>query len=223
MSTTCSVTVGAQKANLPILVGQSNFRRWYKAWFIALRGAKYWPVVSDGKDKDLRPVQRKDEKYEDYLQRLENYDDRNNAAHAALLAGVSDELQEIVCSCGDQPESARVAMRILKDKYDYETTTPTLQLFKNFIQLKMDEGEPIGDLISRFETLFSHVYSRCSESSRPEATALKDFLSVEEVKVMCLFLSLPPSMENIIDNLSTKENVKFADVNKRLLDLSATK
>ena len=70
---------------------------------------------------------------------------------------------------------------------------------------------------------YFYVYSRCSESSRPEATALKDFLSVEEVKVMCLFLSLPPSMENIIDNLSTKENVKFADVNKRLLDLSATK
>lgn len=136
---------------------------------------------------------------------------------------MTEDLQELVCSCGEEPESARVAMRLLKEKYDYETTTSTLQLFKNFIQTKMEEGESVSDYISRFETLFSHVFSRCSESSRPEAIALKNFLTVEEVKVMCFFLSLPSSMDNIIDNLTTKDNLKYADVQKRLLDLNLNK
>lgn len=66
MSTYASITVGSQKSNLPILVGQSNFRRWYKAWFIALRGARYWSVINDGIGKETRPVQSKDERYDDY-------------------------------------------------------------------------------------------------------------------------------------------------------------
>ncbi|KAF5205376.1 Gag-pol polyprotein [Thalictrum thalictroides] len=87
----------------------------------------------------------------------------------------------------------------------------------------MEEGEDISDYLSKFESAFQHVLLRCSESKRETAVALKAFLSVEDVKVMCLFRSLPSSMENIIDNLSTKENIKYADVYKRLLDLSSQK
>ena len=111
-----------------------------------------------------------------------------------------------------EKESARVAMRILKEKYDHETTTTTLELFNNFFELKMEEGEDISDYLSKFESAFQHVLLRFSELKCGTAIALKAFLSVEDVKVMCLFRSLPSSMENIIDNLSTKKNVKYADV-----------
>ncbi|KAI0992821.1 hypothetical protein K3495_g15363 [Podosphaera aphanis] len=83
----------------------------------------------------------------------------------------------------------------------------------------MNEGDSISDHLSRFETSFSHIFSRCSESSRQEAIALKNFLSVEEVKIMCLFRSLPSSLSNIVDNLSTKDHLTYSIVNKRLLDL----
>lgn len=187
MSTNAVVILGNQKANLPILVGQSNFRRWYKAWHIALRGAKLWTVISDGDDKETRPVKRKEESREEYDIRLERYNDRNDAAHSALLNGVSDDLQELVCSCDEEPESARVAMRLLKEKYDYETTTSTIQLFKEFSELRMGEGDAISNHITLFETAYPHIYSRCSGSTRPEAIALRNFLSVEQVKVMYLF------------------------------------
>jgi hypothetical protein len=36
---------------------------------------------------------------------------------------------------------------------------------------------------------------------------------------MCLSRSLPPSLENVVDDISAKENLHFLDVNKRLLDL----
>ena len=124
-----------------------------------------------------------------------------------------------MCFCDEEPESARVAMRLLKEKYDYETTTATIQLFKEFSKLKIVDGESISQHISQFESAYAHVYLRCSNSSRPEAIALRSFLTVEQVKVMYLFLSLPASFNNIIDNLSTKEELKFADVNRRLLDV----
>ncbi|KAI0993000.1 hypothetical protein K3495_g15184, partial [Podosphaera aphanis] len=223
MSANATVTIGNLKATLPILVGQSNFRRWYKSWHIALRGAKLWSVVTDGDKKESPPVKGEKDDDESFLARLESYNDRNDAAHSALLVGVSEELQELVCSCDEEPESARVAMRLLKEKYDYESTTSTIQLFKEFCDLKMEEGESISNHISRFETAYAHIYSRCANSSRPEAVALRSFLSVDQVKVMYLFLSLPPSFNNIIDNLTTKENLRFADANRRLLDLNSVK
>lgn len=186
-SSTIPITVGSLKANLPILTGQANFRRWYNSWFIVLRGAEYWQVVSDGKDKETRPVVDDKGQSEKVLEQQKNYDRRNNATHAALLAGVSEELQDIVSSCATEDESARVAMRLLKEKFDNETTTSTLELFNNFLELKMEEGEAITDHLSRFESWFCHIYSRCAESTRPEAIALKSFLSVEQVKVMCPF------------------------------------
>lgn len=155
---------------------------------------------------------------EDFKRRLENYDEWNDAAHAALLAGVSEELQEIVSSCVLKPESARVSMRLFKEKYDHETTTSTLELFNSFLELKMEDHEAITNHISRFETSFSRLQSRCSESSRPEAIALHNFPSVEEVKVMCLFRSFTPPMYNIVDNLSTKDNLSYSMIQRRLLD-----
>ncbi|KAI0999498.1 hypothetical protein K3495_g8700 [Podosphaera aphanis] len=112
-------------------------------------------------------------------------------------------------------------MGLLKEKYDYETTTSTIQLFKEFSELKMEEGQPVTEHISRFEMAYAHIYSRFAISSRPEAVALRSFLSVEQVKVMYLFLSLPPWFNNIIDNPTTKDSLKCADVNRRLLDLNA--
>jgi hypothetical protein len=40
---------------------------------------------------------------------------------------------------------------------------------------------------------------------------------------MCLFCSLPQSLENVVNNLSTKESLKYVDVNKRLMDLQTTR
>ena len=223
MSTTTPIAIGNLRTNAPVLTGINNFRRWYQSWIVILRGARYWTVVSDGEDKEVRPVKQEGELDSVFKQRLENYDERNDSAHAALLAGVSEDLQMIVSSCVLKPESARLAMRLLKEKYDHDTTTSTLELFNSFLELKMEEDNSISDHLSAFETSFTHIHSRSSESSRPEAIALKNFLAVEEVKIMCLFRSLPLSLNNVVDNLSTKDNLKYSDVHKRLMDLQSNR
>jgi hypothetical protein len=208
---TTEITVGSLKATLLILDGQANYRRWSNTWFVVLRGADYWPVISGDDDEKEYPPTDETEK--------RKYTRRNDAAHATILGGVSPERQDLVSSCAREAESARVAWKILKDKFDHETTTSTLDLFNNFLDLEMEDGDAISDHLSKFETTYQHILSRCYESKRAEAKALNSFLSIEEVKVMCLFRSLPPSLENVVDNISTKENLHFSDVNKRPLDL----
>lgn len=114
-------------------------------------------------------------------------------------------------------------MRLLKTKFDHETTTSTLNLFTNFLDPKMNDGDDLSTHLSNFDTSFQHIISRCSQSKRPESKALKDFLSVEQVRTMCLFRSLPPSMENVVDNLSTKDGLKYADISAHLFDLISKK
>jgi hypothetical protein len=116
-------------------------------------------------------------------------------------------------------EFARVTWNLLKEKFDYETTTSTLDLFNNFLDLKMEDWSPISDHILKYESSYQHILSRCAGSKRAEAKALHGFLAIEEVKIMCLFRSRPQSLENIVDNLPTKESLKYADVNKWLMDL----
>jgi hypothetical protein len=101
-------------------------------------------------------------------------------------------------------ESARVAWNLLKEKFDHKTTTSTLDLFNNFLDLQMEDGSPISDHISKYESSYHHILSRCVGSKRAEAKAQHGFLAIEEVKIICLFRSLPQLLENIVDNLSTK-------------------
>ncbi|POS88117.1 hypothetical protein EPUL_001091 [Erysiphe pulchra] len=163
-------------------------------------------VLTDGPERKTRPVQRKDESYDDYLVRLELFDDKNDAAHSTLLNGVDQDFQELVCSCGEEPESARVAIRLLTDKYDYETTTPTIELFKEFGELKMAEGEIISKHISRFETSYAHIYSCCA-NSRPEALALRSFFAVEQelkyAEVNVRLIEMGTRQQNDTSNTST--------------------
>lgn len=71
----------------------------------------------------------------------------------------------------------------------------------------MEDGDSISHHITQLETAYSHICFRCSSSARPEAIALWNFLSVEQLKVLYLFLSLPTSFKNVNNNLDTKETL----------------
>ncbi|KAI0991646.1 hypothetical protein K3495_g16541, partial [Podosphaera aphanis] len=191
-------------------------------------GCDYWGVITDlNFDKESRPMNAdkgdKEEIKNVRSTEQKEYDKKNNAALAAILAGVSTDLQRIVAGFVGQPESARLAWQALKNKFDHETTISTLELFNSLVELKMEEGDIISDHISNFETTYAHIFNRCSESSREEARHLKNFLASDSVKTMSFLRTLPRSFENVVDNLMSKERLTFADVNKRLLDIQASR
>ena len=214
-----SVTINDIKVSLPTLLGASNFHRWYNTWHVSLRGAGLWSVVDDGDKKESRPLKVKHQSMETTETLQTNYDKRNDAAHALIISGVSEELQDLVASVVDEQESARVAMRLLKIKFDHETRKSALNIFTSFLDLKMNDGDDLSVYLSNFDNSIQHIVSRCARSKRPECKALKDFLSIEEVRTMCLFRSLPSSMKNIVDDLSIKDGLKYAETSANLLDI----
>lgn len=149
-----TVSINDIKSGLPTLHGPSNFRRWYNTWYVSLHGARLWSVVNDGDKKESRPSKVKRESTESIEALQMSYDKRNDAAHALLVSGVSEELQDLVSSVADEQESARVAMRLLKTKLDHEMTTSTLNLFTNFLDLKIDDGDDLSTHLSNFDTSF---------------------------------------------------------------------
>lgn len=191
-------------------------------------GSDYWGVVTNvDEDKEMRPLNvGEDDSKSDEKERImeqKKYDKKNNSAHVAILAGVSTDLQRTIASFVGWKESTRLAWKTLKGKYDHETTISTLELFNSLVDLKMEEGDWITDYISNFEATYSHVFSRCSESSKEEARHLKNFLASDSVKTMSFLRTLPHFFENVVDNLMSKDNVTSADVNKRLLDIQSKK
>ncbi|KAI1003450.1 hypothetical protein K3495_g4757 [Podosphaera aphanis] len=130
-------------------------------------GCNYWRVITKHDyNKETRPsitVKVTENVESSSSTEQDEYDSKNNAALAAILAGASIDLQRIVASFVGQPESARLAWKALKDKFDHETTISTLELFKSLMTLEMKEGDIISDHISNFETTYAYIFNRCSE------------------------------------------------------------
>lgn len=120
-----TISIRDIKSGLPTLTGPSNFRRWYNTWYVSLRGAGLWSVVDDGDKKESHPSVKADST-DDLEARRRDYDKRNDAAHALIVSGVCEDLQDLVSSVADETESARVAMRLLKTKFDHETRNSIL-------------------------------------------------------------------------------------------------
>ena len=53
------------------------------------------------------------------------------------------------------------------------------------------------------------------------AKTLQALTACNETKAAYLCVSLPPSMDNIVDNVQTKETIVYEDVRAKLPDLSA--
>lgn len=81
----------------------------------------------------------------------------------------------------------------------------------------------LSDHINQYDTLRNQLHLHCSTAS-PIAryTVLLVFQNVfesPEAKAALLFLSLPESTNNIIDNLQTKDDLTYDLVYNKLLDL----
>ncbi|KAI1006455.1 hypothetical protein K3495_g1760 [Podosphaera aphanis] len=129
MTFNATVTIGNQKAVpcMPILV-----LRMVQSMAGTLRFG-LWTPTETTKNLSLpikaKQSKAKEERNNQFRVQLDNYNDRNDDVHSVLV-GVTEELQELACSCDEEPDSTWVAMRLRKEKYDYKTTTSTILLLK---------------------------------------------------------------------------------------------
>ena len=118
-------------------------------------------------------------------------------------------------------DTAANAWQALKDLYDRETPNTTITLLKTVLNRKLEDGASMHDHLTNFNNDWSRLRERTSSSKDELGKSFLTLTQSNHAKAAFLLVSLPESMNNIIDNLQTKANPTFGNVHARLLDLNA--
>lgn len=147
----------------------------------------------------------------------EAWNTANKLLRGYLVSAVDRTPRNMITS---QPV-AKDAWANIKARFDRETPATTLSLLRNIVDLKLVENENVADHLTSFTNAWDRLQQRSLSSTSGVANAFQDVTLSDEVKGAFLLLSLPESMNNIIDNLVTKDLIKYQDIQPKLLDLSA--
>ena len=213
--------------NLPKLLGQSNYVLWSNAWRIAFKACRWWNIVNG---EIIRPRSTTDLKEKEIAEDSsttgtaptsqiteEEWDIVNNQAHHMLNTAVDHTILHNIAST----ETAADAWKVLKDLYDRETANTTISLLKTVLERKLEDGASMHDHLNAFNNDWVRLHNRTSNTKDELGRCLQTLTRSNHAKAAFLLVSLPESMNNIIDNLQTKGDLTFENVHFRLLDLSA--
>ena len=147
-------------------------------------------------------------------------------AKGFILLNIDRGLMPLISSTSDAP----TAWAKLKGKFDRKTPTSLNSLLKTMVTLRCSNKRKIGAHIERYHELWQHLLERTSEAtsqSRDADTTSKDALEAvllplansAVAKAAFFLISLPTTLDNVVDNLITKETATYSEVCTRLLDL----
>ncbi|PUU82334.1 hypothetical protein B9Z19DRAFT_968663, partial [Tuber borchii] len=132
----------------------------------------------------------------------------------------------LISTASDTP----TAWAKLQEKFDRKTPTSLHSLLKSIITLRCSNKRAIAAHIEKYDELWQRLLERTSEAAsrtRDADSPSKDSLEAvllplanSEVAKGAFFLtSLPSTLDNVVDNLTTKESATYYEVCTRLLDL----
>ena len=189
--------------SLPKLTANGdNFIAWRSAWLIAFKFAKLEEIVSG---KSQRPATE-----------YEQWDYKNTKAQVILLMAVDKELTIHVTT----RDTAHQAWTYLTSRFDRDTGSTAIQLFKVLSNLRYHDGENLRAHIDKFNYLWNRLDNRCLSSTHSVAKAIKPIFASDEVKGSFFLATLPDTMDHIVDNLSTWQITTFQDIEPKIMDLA---
>ena len=182
--------------NLPKLEARGqNFVSWKNAWRIAFRFLGIDSVITNPTPADTET--------------------KRTEAHTVLMQAVDAELIDFVTSF-DTPSGAWNA---LHERYDRDTGLSSVHLLKQIVSLQMGKNDSLRDHMDNFHKSWTRMSQRCNNSKAEVAKSLKTTFDSEIVKGCFFLTTLPEEMNNIIDNLSTKDITKYSAIETKMLDL----
>ena len=111
----------------------------------------------------------------------------------------------------------------LQDKFARENTSSFFDQLNSVFDTKYDILDVLSDHINKYDTLWNQLHLRCSTASSTDRYTLpfvfQTVFESPEAKAAILLHSLPESMNNIVDNLQTKEDLTYDHVYNKLMDL----
>ena len=204
--------------NLPKLSSHKDYEVWknnseyildvFNCWDI-VRGAEKEPVVEYNEDGDLT----------NRLQ-IEGYKDRYQYASTFFLQTVDPAWLPIL-------RTNRTPPRIwiaLQNKFARENTTSFYNQLSGLLNLKLESKAGIADHLIKFDTTWNDLQHRCSTAEAEDRFklpfAFKSVFESLEAKAALMLYTLPSSLENVVDNLQTKQDLTYDQAYQKLIDLT---
>jgi len=190
----------------PTLLRTDNYMIWRLEAQIHLDNIDVWELVSGAEVKPTTDIH-------------DNWKRKNRQALSLLIQMVSDEYKGLI---GNNISSAS-AWKILEDTLDRKSVTSTIYPVNQVFDMKKTDAKSWSEHITEFESRWTNVNSKVSTAtttSKLWIQSLQLAFSDAEFKAHLLLRTLPPNMDNIVDNLLTKETLSYTDVWTKLLDLS---
>jgi hypothetical protein len=201
-------------AGLEKLTGSANFHLWKDKMmtFFSIYGLESFVKGSDTQP-DPSTVKTKE---------IESWDKKSKTVKFILYRPVDSSIKPILSAHATGPEG----WKALCDKYDKRNSTTLHSLLKAVLTLKCTNKDDIPNYITQFDQLWAQLSERTVSNGSKDGdsleVALRPLAQSPKVKAAFILTSLPSLLDNVVDNLTTKEGLIYDDVCERLMDLVST-
>ena len=194
--------------NIDILTGHENYEDWSEAMTIVFDAMMVTEIVIDG----LSPPEDAENDELVTFKRLKSQ------SLLVLIQMISKPILTTVAKKRD-PHLIWVHLR---DTYHRDTAFSFVQQIMTFTSLPStyDSDKPIGDFIERFDTEWNRLTNLAAGSNDTYRRKFYDFLEQDKAKRDFLLGFLVNHHQNVVDNLTTKDDLSYSDVVQRMRSLS---
>jgi hypothetical protein len=140
---------------------------------------------------------------------IEGFKDRYQCTSAFYLETI-DPTWLTILTTYRTPSAVWIA---LQDKFACENTTSFYNNLSGLLYLRMESKSKATAHLTQVDSNWNRLQHRCATAKESDTFklphAFKSVLESLEAKAALLLYTLPPSMENIVDNLQTKEGLTY--------------
>lgn len=209
------------------LHGDSNFHSWKMMAYAYMDVYNLYKIVI-GEEKDPALTSSDPETsnkdylklHKEYLKKCEDWRHRQSLARAFILFNVDSNVAPLITCYSD----ALNMWKTLNDIYDKRNEYSLHALVKSVVGIKCNSKSDIADHIAKYNELWSRLVERTAKISEEDSDSLEAVLrplaNSPRAKGSLFLTTLPEELDNIVDNLKTKQNLTYDDVCSRLLELS---
>jgi len=188
------------------LTGQDNYWIWSASMNIVLKGIKAYEVAVDG----VSPADDADRTEIDAHEHL-----KHTASTIFIQVVCQDIVEKIV-----EVEEPHLLWTWLGTQYYRDSAFAHLSQIMNLVSLPtQSSGTDLPGFISKFESQWLHLTKISKASSNSYRKTFAMFLNEDKAMRDLLLGFLVKHLKNVIDNLTTKDSLLYADVKQRLMDI----
>ena len=191
-----------------------NYIEWQFGWSQAFKRSKLWKLVS-GELKEYPDPTSATSCSQSGSSAAKKWERNNLRAMIMILGSVDDNLTHVVRSC----VSASEAWNLLAERFDRDTRTNSIYLLRSIVSLKYHDGEDLQAHVDNFNQLWIKMIKRTQSCNQSVTKAMKPVFESDETKGTFFLTTLPETMDNIIDNLTTASLTKYSDIEPKMLEM----